>query len=140
MFAGLSGLSLNDAAKEITGMNSREGEVVEFFKPVSLKNEPKIHEWLTAVENEMKETLATNLEHAVTALMSMGPSDKDAYLTWIDKYPTQLILIASQVVWSQGVEKSLAAGQLPSESLKYVENTLNTLAGKKTNDWGILTT
>jgi dynein heavy chain 1 len=67
-----------------------------------LKEGPKIHEWLTAVENEMRKTLATMLSEAVDKLTDASQS-KESYLTWIDKYPAQLILIATQIFWSERV-------------------------------------
>lgn len=102
MFAGLAGLLYDDEAKIISGMTSREGETVPYINPISLKDGPKIHEWLTSVENEMKKTLATLLERAVNELPT-ATSSKEAYLTWIEKYPDQLILIAAQILWSGGI-------------------------------------
>ena len=68
-----------------------------FTRVVSLKDGPKIYEWLTSVENEMKFTLATLLEEAVNTLQAIAAGDKDTYLDWVEKYPTQLILLAQQV-------------------------------------------
>ena len=67
-----------------------------------MKEGPKIHEWLTAVENEMRRTLATLLEKSVLELNEVA-SDNDKFLQWIDKYPAQLILIAAQINWSEKV-------------------------------------
>lgn len=93
-------------------MCSREGEVVSFKTPISLKENPKIHEWLTNVEEQMRVTLATLLENAINDLKSLLPNDQQAYENWIDKYPTQLVTLATQVIWSQGIDKSLFSGIL----------------------------
>ena len=106
MFAGLSGLVYDDETKIISGMNSREGEVVPFTNIISLKEGPKIHEWLTAVENEMRKTLATLLAEAVDKL-NEASQNKDSYLAWIDKYPAQLVLIAAQIFWSERVKSTI---------------------------------
>jgi len=37
MFAGIASLVLGEGDKSVTGMSSREGEVVMFKKPVSLE-------------------------------------------------------------------------------------------------------
>ncbi len=89
MFAGLSGLMLDESGTEILAMTSREGEQVPFKKLVSLKEGPKIHEWLTSVENEMKRTLAILLDEAVNKLTE-ATKTKDKYLAWINEYPAQV--------------------------------------------------
>eukprot|EP01114_Cavostelium_apophysatum_P023031 TRINITY_DN854_c0_g1_i2.p1 TRINITY_DN854_c0_g1~~TRINITY_DN854_c0_g1_i2.p1 ORF type:complete len:4577 (-),score=1545.65 TRINITY_DN854_c0_g1_i2:38-13768(-) len=127
MFAGLAAIVYDEENKLLTGMSSREGEVVNFSKPVSLKEEPKIYEWLTNLEHEMKISLATILDSAFTSLQTAA-NDKETYLAWVDKYPAQLVLLAQQILWSQGVEKSLTTGGSLQENLKQVETTLTVLA------------
>lgn len=125
MFAGLAGLTLTDNDQVISGMTSREGEEVVFINPISLKEGPKIHEWLTAVEKEMQVSLATLLERCLGELST--PDDAN-FLRCVEKYPCQLILIANQILWSQGVEKKFNANQTLHDVLKSVEQTLNLLA------------
>jgi len=48
MFAGLATLVI-DEEQTILGMSSREGETVMFKRVISIKDHPKINEWLTKV-------------------------------------------------------------------------------------------
>ena len=92
MFAGIASVTLEEGQDgkggKIVGMTSREGEEVRqilharmfhlisirgvslvlkvlFEEPVSLANNPRINEWLTAVETSMKSTLVKHLNGAV---------------------------------------------------------------------------
>lgn len=116
MFAGVSSIILNEDNSVVLGISSREGEEVQFtcacrvedfspflhvlilnfhmfqvmFKtPVSITEHPKINEWLTLVEKEMRVTLAKLLAESVTEVEIFGRAtsiDPNTYITWIDKY------------------------------------------------------
>ncbi|KAK3093975.1 hypothetical protein FSP39_022394 [Pinctada imbricata] len=58
MFAGVASIVLNEDNSQVTGLLSKEGEEVTFATPVSIAAHPKINEWLTLVEKEMRVTLA----------------------------------------------------------------------------------
>lgn len=66
---------------------------------------PKINEWLTQVENEMRMTLAQNLASAVADIKQFkhGSIDTPRYLQWCDKYQAQLVVLAAQISWSEEV-------------------------------------
>jgi Dynein heavy chain, N-terminal region 2 len=56
MFAGITTVLSEKAADDgdiITGMNSREGESVEFFNKVVINDDPTIYKWLTKIEESM---------------------------------------------------------------------------------------
>jgi hypothetical protein len=60
-----------------------------FKTPVSITEHPKINEWLTLVEKEMRVTLAKLLAESVTEVEIFGKAtsiDPNTYITWIDKY------------------------------------------------------
>lgn len=62
---------------------------VIFKTPVSITEHPKINEWLTLVEKEMRVTLAKLLAESVTEVEIFGKAtsiDPNTYITWIDKY------------------------------------------------------
>eukprot|EP01116_Phalansterium_solitarium_P005286 TRINITY_DN1679_c0_g1_i1.p1 TRINITY_DN1679_c0_g1~~TRINITY_DN1679_c0_g1_i1.p1 ORF type:complete len:4594 (-),score=1709.56 TRINITY_DN1679_c0_g1_i1:318-14099(-) len=128
MFAGLANLTLENDGGAIIAMTSREGEDVLFKTPVDLRSGPKINEWLTSVENEMRSTLAKLLEDAMNDFRHGRVTSQEQYLKWIDQYPAQLVLLASQCVWSADVEKSLVAGQVPTANLKAIEDNLAMLS------------
>ncbi|XP_052769398.1 cytoplasmic dynein 1 heavy chain 1-like isoform X2 [Mya arenaria] len=138
MFAGVATITLNDDNSQVLGLLSKEGEEVVFATPVSITKNPKINEWLTCVEKEMRVTLAKLLADSVkdvTAFKS-GKIDSQQYLNWVDKYQAQLVVLASQISWSESVDGALTlvAGKGGSdmgpvqEVLSTVESTLNILA------------
>ncbi|XP_066987022.1 dynein heavy chain, cytoplasmic isoform X2 [Macrobrachium rosenbergii] len=135
MFAGVTAIILDENDTVVTGIASREGEEVRFNKVVSTVDYPKINEWLSQVEYEMRMTLAQNLAAAVADIKQFkhGPIDTPSYLQWCDKYQAQLVVLAAQISWSEEVEAGLSAasngdvGPL-QQTLLQVEATLNILA------------
>lgn len=136
MFAGVAAILLNEDNTVITGIASREGEEVLFQNPVSTIDHPKINEWLTLVEKEMRVTLASSLARAVQDIKQFkdGNINPQAFMTWCDNYQAQIIVLAAQILWSEDVEAALHESQNdPSKNslervLLQVEGTLNVLA------------
>ena len=112
MFAGLSGLIMDDDSI-ISGFTSKEGEAVRLKKDISLAKTPKINDWLALLENGMKTTLAELLAEAVghyTPIFSSEQLDRGALIEYIDLFPSQVVVLATQVVWTTAVDKDLAGG------------------------------
>src|SRR5690606_22023226 len=112
MFAGLNGLVLGEEST-ITGFTSKEGEQVNLKKEISLIKTPKINDWLTALETNMKLTLAELLAEAYTEfeeIFAAPELDRNRFVEYIDKYPGQIGVLATQCVWTNVVEKSLQDG------------------------------
>ena len=112
MFAGVNGLVLGEDST-ITGFTSKEGEQVDLKREISLIKTPKINDWLTAIETNMKLTLAELLSEAVhefQGIFSAPELDSAAFVEYIGKYPAQIVVLATQCVWTGVVEKSLQAG------------------------------
>lgn len=88
MFAGVSSIILNEDNTLVTGISSREGEEVSFSTPVSIAEHPKINEWLSLVEKEMRVTLARLLASAVADVQQfcVGTITPNVYMQWVDKY------------------------------------------------------
>ena len=65
-----------------------------FKTPVSIVEHPKINEWLTLVEHEMRVTLAKLLAQAVSGVAQFreGSVDSAKYLDWVDQYQVSLVL------------------------------------------------
>lgn len=138
MFAGVASIILNNDNTVVTGLTSKEGEEIIFSNPVSIAQHPKINDWLTLVEKEMRVTLANLLATAVQHIYSLRSEQIDStkYLEWVDKYQAQLVVLASQITWSESVETALHAisnsGKNDMSPLKNVletvQSTLNVLA------------
>ena len=116
-----------------------------FKIPVSLIDNPKINQWLALVEKEMRLNLAMLLAQAVEDVLQFGTDaiNIGQYLQWVDRYPAQLVVLASQIAWSGQVEAALVAlGNIPSPQdfsplekvVKIVETTLNVLADSVLQD------
>ncbi|PVD25487.1 hypothetical protein C0Q70_13143, partial [Pomacea canaliculata] len=136
MFAGVASIILNEDDSQVVGLTSKEGEEVIFSTPVSIAAHPKINEWLTLVEKEMRVTWAKQLAGAVqdVAGFKSGQINQSQYLEWVDKYQAQLVVLAAQISWSESVEQALQVSAVLGTSskvsavLKAVESTLNVLA------------
>lgn len=70
MYAGITALQnqKGQTGDLILRMLSREGQIVDFKKPVNITEDPKINVWLTKVDNEMRLSLATFLEEVMTSI------------------------------------------------------------------------
>jgi len=86
----------------------------------------------------MKVTLATLLQSAHKELQTIDMNNPEAYLSWVDKFPAQLSLLAQQLIWSESIEKTFVAGGPLSENLAVVENTINILAANIMSDLPII--
>ena len=102
------------------------------MKPVSITENPKINQWLTLVEKEMRLTLATLLAKAVEDMSRFSGEEMKVsdYIEWVDSYQAQLIVLAAQINWSTNVEEALmnGGGDSLAAVLKIVDNTLTVLA------------
>ena len=112
MFAGLSGVLMDDEAT-ITGFSSREGEQVQLKNAISLLKTPKINDWLASLENNMKQTLAELLAEAQEVfrnVVSRPDIDFTLFTSYVASFPAQIVVLATQVVWTASVEACLSAG------------------------------
>ena len=129
MFAGLSGLILDDDST-IVAFTSKEGEEVRLKKEISLIKMPRINDWLTALETNMKLSLAELLAEAVTdftAIFGSKELDLQSFKEYVAKYPAQIVVLATQVVWTTVVQKALDAGGSNLRSLYEQEVKVLTL-------------
>ncbi|TDL28876.1 dynein heavy chain protein 1 [Rickenella mellea] len=143
MFAGISTILLDEDESQILGMASREGEEVRFKSAILLKDYPKINDWLTKLESEMRVSLAELLCDAVAELEKFYGNGSSltaaAFLAWIDKYPAQLVSLAIQVAWTSSVENCLVSGQPPDAPLETVQAGLGLLADVVLTDLNAIT-
>ena len=112
MFAGLSGLQMDEEAT-ITGFASKEGEQVPLRKPISLVKTPKINDWLALLESNMKATLAELLGEAELSFQQLAQTaniEMPIFSHFIDTFPAQIVVLATQAVWTSRVESALSSG------------------------------
>jgi dynein heavy chain 1, cytosolic len=128
MFAGVASTRLltdnlpEDTLAVLDAMVSKDGEVVPFHEAISILHGTGVNLWLREVESKMKTTLAMLLESAVSEDVSEA-SDMATFVNWATKFPTQIMILATQINWSMGVDKAL--GDVDSEaSLKHLLSSL----------------
>jgi dynein heavy chain 1 len=111
MFAGVHSIILNEENTQVLGVASKEGEEVLFKNVVSIEANPKINDWLTLVEKEIRNTLAYLLNQSVQESMKFRSSntsiDRAQYLEWAERYQAQLVVLSAQISWSESVENAL---------------------------------
>ena len=61
---------------------------------MSLTEHPKVNEWLTCVESEMRTTLATLLAEAVTEVQQFNSESIDGqqYMKWVDGFQVRRVI------------------------------------------------
>ncbi|CAK3926358.1 Dynein heavy chain, cytoplasmic [Lecanosticta acicola] len=109
MFAGVSGLTM-DEESNITGLTSREGEEVVLRTPINLIQTPKINDWLRALENGMRDTLSELLTDAVQEFEALEEEDQGGFEAYIEKFPAQIVVLATQAFWTSRVGAALQQG------------------------------
>ncbi|KNE70419.1 hypothetical protein AMAG_14553, partial [Allomyces macrogynus ATCC 38327] len=140
MFAGINSVTTDGPDGEITGIRSREGEVIAFRTPVPVKDK-RINEWLTGIEREMKQSLALILQDCSAEYVQMVTENQvtlENVTAWMDKYPVQLIVVASQVAWTTSVEACLQQNKTPATTLTQVEQVLQCLADAVLSDLDLM--
>jgi len=142
MFAGLESIGFNADKTKIVSMLSKEGEEVIFKQPIDLAQHNTIHGWLNQLEYQMRASLAYLLEQAMQQSSSLVRADKpthvdgEAFFRWVDQFPAQIALLATQVIWSQAVDAALAQVDFPAQghvldaTLERVDHTLQVLADR----------
>ena len=136
MYAGITSLKSEKVEGNdlVLKMASREGEVVDFKRPVNITEDPKINVWLTKVDTEMRFCLAASLESTVKEITLLEESKSanmnTELLKIVERYPAQIVLLGLQVLWSTKVDIALTngGGDHLVEVEKYVLNFLGVLA------------
>lgn len=92
-----------------------------------------IQSWLTMLETQMRETLATLLEKALTGMSTWRAGSgadvkKDPFFVWVDAYPAQIVNLAAMIDYSEIVEEMLSQKKGPEDILARILKTLEVLA------------
>eukprot|EP00755_Sulcionema_specki_P008991 Sspe_Gene.42439::Locus_20597_Transcript_1_1_Confidence_1.000_Length_6302::g.42439::m.42439/K10413/DYNC1H; dynein heavy chain 1, cytosolic len=108
----------------IHAMASFEGENVRFRKDVDLKERTSVNEWLKGIQDEMQEVLRVEANNACQGLTKITASiQEDAYTSWIDKYPTQVLELCNNIEWTRLIETQLRGLKGGSADLASVKST-----------------
>jgi dynein heavy chain 1 len=121
MFAGIGGARHatganlpEDIITRLDAMVSKDGEVVPFHEPIDIARGMGVKDWLKQLEDRMHSTLALLLEDAVSEDASSKDAmsteeGKKAFVDWATKFPAQVMILATLINWSMGVDQALQA-------------------------------
>lgn len=122
MFAGIAGARHDsvselpeDVITRLDAMVSKDGEVVPFSQPIDVTKQMSVKGWLKTLEERMQSTLALLLEQAVSEdsssqeLTTSGEA-KNIFVEWATKFPAQVMILATLINWSMGVDNALSEG------------------------------
>lgn len=136
MFASIATLNSvpceeEGALTKFDAMISKDGEKVELDAPITVTNKMNVKNWLKQLENGMHTTLAKLLNTAVTEVQSAqastaSPDGKLEFVNWAKKFPAQVMILASLVNWSMGMDAALRE----EDSKPELENVLSAINGK----------
>lgn len=106
MFAGVSSVGYGNSGSKITSVQSSDGEVMTLRSPVCLEKYQRLDEWLNQLDYEIKITLSQLLTESIPAFESLSVSE------WVTIYPSQILLLSLQVMWTKSVESAVTDGTL----------------------------
>lgn len=138
MFAGMSSAKISaepsaedsDALMSFDGMLSKDGEIVKLDKLISVKPKTPVKVWLKELETGMHTTLAQLLQVAVQEdAFSDGNitngEKREEFLDWAQKFPAQVMILASQVNWSMQIDAALRTDEDCQKELTNVFEGVN---------------
>ncbi|MCP9259197.1 Dynein heavy chain, cytoplasmic [Dirofilaria immitis] len=130
MFAGISSIDVEENNTLITAVSSREGERVQLLKPVNIKENPRINDWLRMVEDEMQNTLAHLLNQSLSIFskFDINSIESQEYMAWLDQFPAQIIELTANIWWCANIEKHFAEEKTAEAVKDVVDKTLSLLA------------
>ncbi|QLL33776.1 hypothetical protein HG536_0F01010 [Torulaspora globosa] len=91
----------------IKGVYSAEGELLEIFHPIATDAVCGPHEWLNALDLEIRNTLVKDVEKCLSAI-----SKGENFLNCIDSHVFQVLLLTWQISWTAGVDECINKGGL----------------------------
>eukprot|EP00559_Dactyliosolen_fragilissimus_P007927 CAMPEP_0184869058 /NCGR_PEP_ID=MMETSP0580-20130426/32666_1 /TAXON_ID=1118495 /ORGANISM="Dactyliosolen fragilissimus" /LENGTH=2586 /DNA_ID=CAMNT_0027370293 /DNA_START=1 /DNA_END=7761 /DNA_ORIENTATION=+ len=118
MFAGISSIKSSTSVEEtdalalFESMISKDGEMVKFDEPIKVESNMPVKVWLKKLEDQMHTTLAKNLHEAVHEISSSNISSstqdgKGNFISWSKKFPAQVMILATLINWSMGIDSAL---------------------------------
>lgn len=125
---GFSSIQIID--DQIFAVSSKEGEVVTLHRRIKCGPSNRIHEWLSQLEMQSKESLRLYLLDACQSEASnyfTKEVDQSTIIEWIIAYPAQILLLSIQCNWTLSVESSLAKNGLDS-LLQFIEKNIRLFA------------
>jgi len=141
MFAGVATLHTEEEEPEtLKAMVSREGEIVNFVRPIRISEDPPINAWLSKTEALMQTSLGEHLNNAMTEMEGVFTEDgrvsEAPFMVWAGRYPCQVLLMALGANWCHLIESALGAGggETTQKVVERIFALLNFMAQKVVSD------
>ena len=107
-FEGINELIFSSSV-EILGMRSSEGEEINFLEKIAPKNyKSNVEQWLSKVEEQMRQSLQKVTEDSLNDLTKTRIPRTE----WVVKWPGQIVICISQIIWTYTVEERLKTSGL----------------------------
>ena len=135
MFASISTCNAVSSEEEgvltkFDAMIRKDGEKVPVDRAITVTNKMTVKDWLKELESGMSQTLSKLLNTAVTEVQSEASTasqeGKTEFVNWTTKFPAQVMILASLVHWSMGMDSALKT----DDSKKELESVLGAINGK----------
>ncbi|KAI5952826.1 DYN1 [Candida jiufengensis] len=108
MFIGVGELKFDQDSHSIVGVISAEGETLQFVEKVSLIEYTMLHEWLTQLEIQIKNSLIDSFSKNYPKWSSIVENlDENKLMKLLDEVPGQLSILILQVMFTDQVENDL---------------------------------
>ena len=118
-----------DGILMITGMNSPEGEHVDFCEALDPNGDKPVEVWLKGVESAMRHCLSKACKNAVESYATI---DQKKRKDWFFDHPSQAILAADQIFWTLDTAKALEKNSMQKHlefSLEQIQEMIQTVRG-----------
>ena len=139
MFASIATLNSVPCEEEgvltkFDAMISKDGESVTLDAPITVTAKTNVKDWLRSLDIGMKSTLANLLNSAVTEIqqsaqtassIASSPDEKANFANWATKFPAQVMVLASLVHWSMGMDDALRKEGSSKLELEHVLASIN---------------
>mmetsp|Transcript_17192 Transcript_17192/g.32539 ORF Transcript_17192/g.32539 Transcript_17192/m.32539 type:complete len:4250 (-) Transcript_17192:45-12794(-) len=118
MFAALGSLCARSSSSQdgliglFDTMMSKDGELVPLHDVIKIASKSTVKDWLEKLESGMHNTLASLLFDAVmedssSSIQLDDHSKKSNFIEWAEKFPAQVMILASLINWSMNIDKAL---------------------------------
>ena len=107
LFCGIASVILSDDGSAIVAIESFEGEILHLLEPTVMSG-VSVVSWLHSLENGIKHAFAEILAKSIPVAEKLDvKKDDSSYRDWIQGYPSQVLNLTLQVVWTRLMEKNM---------------------------------
>jgi dynein heavy chain 1 len=122
MFMGISSVNYEQESSSIVSVCSEQGECLKLAQPILLTKHPRLNEWLSQLELEVKLTLASLTQKAVARYDKfLTGNGLDSIDNVVVEFPSQVCVLASQVCFTKFGEQAIQEKKVTQFRNRYVD-------------------